>query len=183
MLLPDVVKKCLMEAMNSSIFFSYRELLARLDSFARQLAARHGASIVCGPGCAGCCRQILELLPVEFYYLQAAARRVSLPKPAPAADVCPLLEGGLCRLYAYRPVICRTHGMPLLMEGDGGQWVDCCPENFTSARLADLAGDSLLHLERVNLLLVSINHVFAAARGLDAGQRLSIEHIFQGLQH
>ena len=164
--------------MTTTLFSSYRALLARLDSFAGQLAARHGKHIVCAPGCAGCCRQILELLPVEFYYLQAAVRKLSLPKPAPAAEACPLLDDGLCLLYEYRPVICRTHGMPLLMEAAGRQWVDCCPENFTSARLRDLSGDSLLHLERVNLLLVSINHVFAAARGHDAGQRLSIVRIF-----
>ena len=166
--------------MNTTMFSSYRELLARIDIFAGQLAARHGKLIACGPGCAGCCRQVLELLPVEFYYLQATVRKLSLPRPAAAAaaEVCPLLEDGLCLLYDYRPVICHTHGMPLLMEADGGQWVDCCPENFTSVRLRDLPGDSLLHLERVNLLLVSINHVFAAASGLDARQRLSMEHIF-----
>jgi len=166
--------------MHATVFSSYRGLLARLDIFARELAARHGTHIVCAPGCAGCCRQRLELLPVEFYYLQAAVQKLSVRAPAAAPGDCPLLAGGLCLLYAYRPVICRTHGMPLLMEGGGRQWVDCCPENFTSTRLRELPGDSLLHLERVNLLLVSVNHVFAAARGLDAGQRLSIERIFSG---
>lgn len=165
--------------MHTAIFSSYRDLLARLDAFAGQLAARYGRHIACGPGCAGCCGQALELLPVEFYHLQAAAEHMALSGPAAAGDACPLLTGGLCLLYDYRPVICRTHGMPLLLEANGRQWVDCCPENFTALPLDSLPGGSLLHLERVNLLLVSINHVFAAARGIDALQRLPIGRIFE----
>ncbi len=174
----DTEKMCLMLPMEETVFASYRELLARLDSFAEQVAAKHGTQIACGPGCAGCCRQALELLPVEFYYLQAAAQSARLTRPVQPADACPLLADGLCLLYAHRPVICRTHGLPLLMEADGRQWADCCPENFKSLELGDLPGGSLLHLERVNLLLVSINHVFADACGLDAGQRRPIEDIF-----
>ncbi len=68
--------------------------------------------------------------------------------------------------------------MPLLVEENGLQRIDCCPENFREGALNTLSGDSLLHLERVNLLLVSINHIFAAARGIDAGQRISIAQIF-----
>lgn len=165
--------------MHTDIFSSYRSLLARIDAFAEQLKDRYGSQIACGPGCAGCCGQVLELLPVEFYHLQAAAGRMALSGPAPSAGACPVLHDGLCRLYDCRPVICRTHGMPLLLEEGGRQRVDCCPENFTGLALDRLPGDSLLHLERVNLLLVSINHVFAAARGVDARERLSISRIFE----
>ena len=164
--------------MDTTIFSSYREMLARLDVFAKQLAARHGKRIVCAPGCSACCKQVLELLPVEFYYLQTAARDLDMKGPAAAEGLCPLLHEGHCLLYEHRPVICRTHGMPVLVEENGLQRVDCCPENFRDGALNTLSGDSLLHLERVNLLLVSINHIFAAARGIDAGQRISIARIF-----
>jgi hypothetical protein len=153
-------------------------LLSRIDDFHMRLRHMHGGHIACAPGCSACCGQVLELLPVEFYYLQIAARASALKGPATAGEICPLLHKGHCLLYEYRPVICRTHGMPLVVEENSLQRVDCCPENFRDGALKTLSGDSLLNLERVNLLLVSINHIFAAARGIDAGQRISIAWIF-----
>ncbi len=104
--------------------------------------------------------------------------RAQLKKPATARGLCPLLHEGQCVLYEHRPVICRTHGMPLVVEENGLQRIDCCPENFREGALNTLSGDSLLHLERVNLLLVSVNHIYAASRNIDAGQRISIARIF-----
>jgi len=33
--------------------------------------------------------------------------------------MCPLNEAGLCRLYAYRPMICRLHGLPHELQKPG----------------------------------------------------------------
>ena len=164
--------------MDEKPFSQYLSLLARIDDFCMRLLQMHGRHISCSPGCCACCNQILNLLPVEFYYLQTAAEAAALQEPVHAEGDCPLLHEGTCLLYEHRPVICRTHGMPLVVEENGLRRVDCCPENFKDGALNTLSGDSLLHLERVNLLLVSINRIFAAARGIDAGQRISIAGIF-----
>jgi uncharacterized protein len=164
--------------MDEKPFSQYVALLSRIEDYCSRLRHMHGWHISCGPGCSACCGQVLELLPVEFYYLQAEARAAALPGSVKTAGACPLLHEGHCLLYGHRPVICRTHGMPLLVEENGLQRVDCCPENFRQGALNTLSGGSLLHLERINLLLVSVNHLFAAARGIDAGQRISIERIF-----
>jgi Fe-S-cluster containining protein len=163
------------------LFAHYTQLLARLADFERKLRSRHAKDIHCGPGCAACCGQVLDLLPVEFHYLRAAAQAADLRRTAAAGTGCPLLSGGTCRLYDYRPVICRTHGMPLLIEAEGRRQADCCPENFQAGALAGLPGESLLDLERVNLLLVSINHVFAAAAGIAADERISIAELFRDM--
>lgn len=165
--------------MGKNSFTHYIELLARLDNFGRQLQQRLGAHIACAPGCADCCGQVLEIMPVEFYYLQSAARQKPPNAGSEAGSACPILYRGLCALYDHRPVICRTHGLPLLLEEEGRHWVDCCKKNFMSGSLPELPGDSLLHLERLNLLLVSINHVFSAAAGIDAAQRISIAELFK----
>jgi len=34
--------------------------------------------------------------------------------------MCPLNEGGRCRLYGYRPMICRLHGIPHELHRPGG---------------------------------------------------------------
>ena len=164
--------------MDDEPFSQYESLLSRIDDFCARLRQLHGSHIACAPGCAACCRQLLELLPVEFYHLQAQACAASLPEPEATDGVCPLLNNETCLLYAHRPVICRTHGMPLLVEENGLQRVDCCPENFKDGSPGNLSGDRLLHLERVNLLLVSINHIFCASRGIAAAQRISLARIF-----
>lgn len=155
-------------------FSRYAELLSRIDTFGSMLRKRHGSDISCAPGCDACCGQVLELLAVEYYYLQTAAQQLRPAEQPSAGAACPLLYRGRCLAYQYRPVICRTHGLPLLIEEGGRQWVDCCPGNFKSVALKDIPGESLLHLERLNLLLVSINHVFCAARGIDAAKRISL---------
>lgn len=164
--------------MDKEPFSQYVSLLSRVDDLCMRLRQIHGRHIACARGCSACCGQVLEILPVEFYYLQAAALVSNLSEPATAEGACPLLHKSRCSLYQHRPVICRTHGMPLVVEENGLRRVDCCLKNFKDGTLNTLSGNSLLHLERMNLLLVSINHVFSAARGIDAGQRISIAQLF-----
>lgn len=37
----------------------------------------------------------------------------------PVRLMCPVNSGGLCRLYAYRPMICRLHGIPFELHPPG----------------------------------------------------------------
>ena len=50
---------------------------------------------------------------------------------------CPVLSGnGECLLYDYRPLVCRTFGLPLR---DGARYIgDVCDLNFTACSPADL---------------------------------------------
>ena len=79
---------------------------------------------------------------------------------AAVGEACPLLENNLCPLYAARPIICRTHGLPLLIEDAAGTRVDRCPLNF--AGYAALPGNAVIHLERLNAALIIINRQFIA---------------------
>ncbi len=82
----------------------------------------------CRKGCGNCCRQLAripQLTQAEWMLLQrglmalpeaelaAVARGVaSLAVAVPAPVTCPLLdlERDTCRVYAQRPVACRTYG-------------------------------------------------------------------------
>lgn len=77
-------------------------------------------------------------------------------------------------MYDRRPVICRTHGLPLLIRGEGEERRDCCPKNFVGHSLGDLPGSDLLDLERLNTILVAVNMVFASHVGVEAGLRLPL---------
>ncbi len=72
---------------------------------------------------------------------------------------CPLLAGGECLLYGARPLICRTHGLPLLVDDGAGRRVDFCPENFRG--LESLPGEAVLDLERLNAALAAVDAHFA----------------------
>ncbi len=154
------------------LFADYKKLLAKVDAFASRLTELHRPQITCCRGCADCCRQDLHLLPVELYYLREGLPGTRLQAAAPT--LCPLLRDGGCRLYERRPIICRTHGLPLLVTENGRTFRDCCPRNFSGRPLADLPADGLLHLEKLNLILVAVNMAFAAAAGIKAGRRMPI---------
>lgn len=160
---------------------SYLELVAKVDAQARRSADALAGRLRCGPGCSDCCRHI-SVFPVEAVRLAVALRELPEsdvePLRARARDsrpegACPLLtEENRCRLYEARPIICRTQGLPLLVQGDGAPRLTGCPLN-------DLAGGpipaaAIIDLERLNTLLATINRVFVEAYLPDAPQRLTV---------
>jgi uncharacterized protein len=145
---------------------NYRELVACLDDHADRIAETFGEHMGCRKGCDGCCRH-LSIFWVEGFALFEALRKSSKAK----ADIvrrkvaqggssleCPLLEDRSCLLYEARPVICRTHGLPLMNESDRGPEVHYCPENFR--HLKTLPGSAVLDMETVNSSLATINTLF-----------------------
>jgi hypothetical protein len=154
---------------------SYRFLRDQVDQLCTRIATAHADALLCRAGCADCCR-LTSVLPVEaaslhlaWHALPAAGRRRLRDRfAAPqTGEACPLLENALCSLYADRPIICRTHGLPLLIENAGGTRVDRCPLNFTGYTV--LPGTAVIHLERLNTALVSINRQFVARVFPDGG--------------
>lgn len=144
---------------------NYRQLVGRIDELCRRIEERYAGHIVCRRGCDECCRH-LNLFWVEGVALAQALRSLSeeqrnhLRRKASESrpdGPCPLLEDGVCLLYPARPIICRTHGLPIL-AGDGR--VDFCPRNFGG--LATLPGDAVLDLERLNTALAGVNALFVA---------------------
>jgi Fe-S-cluster containining protein len=162
---------------------NFRQLVVMVDTHCAAVERDLAQHLVCRPGCAGCCRH-LTVFAVEAVHLARGlatlpiAVRTALGRRAgetAAADPCPLLEGGLCRLYATRPLICRTHGLPLLVAGEEGTRVDFCPENFQG--LERLPAAAVLDLERLNLLLAAVNRDFLsriAEHGVTLPERLSL---------
>ncbi|BCR05601.1 hypothetical protein DESUT3_26700 [Desulfuromonas versatilis] len=167
---------------------NYRQLVARVDELCARIVGEFSAQIACRRGCDACCRH-LALFQVEAAALALAleelggARADHIRARAAAASPegpCPLLEDGACLLYAARPLICRTHGLPLLSTGEQGQKVDFCPENFRD--MSSLPARAVVNLEVLNTALVSVNRLFAATLLGDeslAGKRLTIAEALQ----
>lgn len=145
---------------------NYRELISRADELSAGICKTFPEEIVCRAGCAGCCRH-LTLLPVETITLAVALHELPPGQRARIQDraqlaspdgPCPLLADDRCLLYPARPLICRTHGLPLLTRLDDVTQVDFCPENFKGVK--NLPGSAVIDLERLNTALVAVDALF-----------------------
>ena len=162
---------------------NYRQLVARVDEFCARIEGDFREGIVCRRGCDSCCRH-LSLFPVEAAALSAAlaeapaALSAEIRERARAAaedGPCPLLKDGACLLYEARPLICRTHGLPLLGRRDGERFIDHCPLNFQG--MESLPASAVIDLETLNTTLAAVNRLFVKESGGDearAEERITI---------
>lgn len=166
----------------------YRQLLDRIDQLCGKITSAYTAQIFCKAGCSSCCRH-LTLFPVEaasvaaaIVRLPAEVRRVLVERADNwEGEGCPLLIDDLCTVYAVRPVICRTHGLPVLFnQADGGKGIDCCPLNFKGVEV--VPGSAAISLETVNTLLTAINALFVEKSGnsrFKTAERFAIAEIIR----
>jgi Fe-S-cluster containining protein len=147
---------------------NYHALVHRVDSLCGEILRTYGDSITCRKGCDECCRHI-SVFWVEAVNLARAAgdlpkeqSEVLLTRAESLAgkDVCPLLHEGACLLYDHRPIICRTHGLPILIRQGADVQVDYCPRNFQNVET--LPGNMILDLDRLNETLAAINLRFVS---------------------
>ncbi len=157
------------DEINSSVLANYRLFVTRLDELCGKITNTLSSAISCRPGCSSCCCH-LTVFPVEAAAVTAAvaiklhalpSKEVRLLKERTAlakTESCPFLIESLCLLYEDRPIICRTHGLPLLVRADGEKRLDFCPENFRE--IASLPGSMVIDIDTLNQTLVAINAKF-----------------------
>lgn len=174
----------------------YEELIREVDQLAARLTDYYRAHLACRAGCSGCCRHHLTVFEVEAEPMAAAVRglepaiRRLLRRQALAAvdaercgaDVpCPLLVNDRCATYDSRPVICRTQGLPLLLEAEDGHLeVDFCPLNFAAPGATNqLDEEYLVPLEDLNGKLAAANadKLHSEGQPLSGVRRLSTAEI------
>lgn len=167
----------------------YQELIWEVDRSVLRLTDHYRAYLVCQVGCSACCLHDLSLFPVEaaavrtaFLALAEETRTLISGQARGYPVACPLLVNDRCAIYPDRPLICRTQGLPLLIEADDGErTVDFCPLNFASEEATDcLAESHLLPLEALNTMLVKVNLAFSRENSIErrnAGKRRKVSEI------
>ena len=165
----------------SECLFPYRELLTTVDRLLDRIRRRYSAQIACRKGCACGCRN-LSIFPIEALSLASAldnlpARTAAgIRNRAATASFwdCPLLEDRACNLYAFRPLICRTHGLPLQTVYHQRVSIGHCRRNFKN--LSPIPEDAVIDLDQINGALRDINTsaVSQMADVLQLPDRLSI---------
>jgi Fe-S-cluster containining protein len=143
----------------------YRQLTDKVDAFFARVAARHPDDLRCAAGCDLCCRTRLTVTAVEADAIAAHVR--ALP-PAergelaglaarphdPAAPRCAALDdAGRCRIYAARPIVCRSHGVPVRI----GDTIDACRLNFTARGPTAADPDCVLDQTTLSATLLAVD--------------------------
>jgi Fe-S-cluster containining protein len=146
---------------------AYQQFRDAVDRMAAELTNVHGKHVTCRPGCHSCCTN-LSVFPVEYHAILAAIRQARVVVSFDPAQPCGFLRDGKCSLYAMRPLICRTHGLPVAFTNDTFEPpetnVSFCPMNFSEADLDDyeFGPRNTLDLDAMNSRLAEINQQYLA---------------------
>ncbi|MBU1172747.1 MAG: YkgJ family cysteine cluster protein [Proteobacteria bacterium] len=153
---------------NVDALAQYMTMIKKVDAFCMTVKEAYMGAMACQKGCDSCC-QHLSLFPVEAVHIRLALdaspkeiQKIIREKALSCIDdpqgSCPLLNQGVCLLYPVRPIICRTHGFPILVDGSDGKRMDHCPLNFKENQ--DIKRQHILDLETLNSTLTVINRLF-----------------------
>jgi hypothetical protein len=115
------------------------ELHREIDAVAGRLAELHQGRLACRRGCSGCCVDDITVHEVEADRIRADnAELLAHGTPGPAG-ACAFLDGeGACRIYASRPYVCRTQGLPLRWLDGDAEHRDICSLNEAGPPITEL---------------------------------------------
>ena len=103
-------------------------LHAEIDAVAAKLAGHHAKRLACERGCAGCCVDDITVFEVEADRIRRDHATLLAEATPHDVGACAFLDdAGACRIYASRPYVCRTQGLPL-------RWLDDTDEGVVEHR-------------------------------------------------
>jgi uncharacterized protein len=109
----------------------YLEIVAAVDAEFGRNRRLHGERIHCRAGCTDCCHHVFQITEIEAACVAEGVQRLGRESrealeerareylnacsspPAPARLPCPALDGDVCSIYEFRPLICHKFGMPM----------------------------------------------------------------------
>lgn len=170
----------------------YAALAQKTDDFFQRVENRYAASMQCQSGCHDCCHVQLSVTAIERaviaeglktlppQLLRALAEQSRSPNP----NRCSALDGaGKCMIYAFRPLVCRSHGLPIRMSASlpiaGQAQISACFRNFAADDVSALAPDCILDQQTLSAILLVLNHQYAQETGENAEERALLASIFQ----
>lgn len=143
----------------------YITLRNKIDAESNKLEQRYKLEIVCTKGCDSCCES-LTVSPIEYYSIKEEIAKLSnLPKNKiwnGLTKSCRFIVGGECTIYQYRPIICRTQGLPILYKSLNGNdyELSACNLNFTNRDVATFDMNNSLYMSPLNSQLFILNNEF-----------------------
>lgn len=165
----------------------YRQLRNEVSELSDKLSKLHKNEMACKKGCSECCMHF-SVLPIEYFSMLEELKEnppANYQELDEAADDCNFLHKDLCQIYASRPFICRTQGLPLLfMSLEGEEWeLSTCPLNFTN--FDDFHSENTFLQDTYNSKLFLINQAFVKnyeAETFGDFDMISINRLIQDLK-
>jgi Fe-S-cluster containining protein len=140
-------------------------LLNKIKHQADALEEIHKNHLKCRNGCDLCCIDF-SILPVEFYFILNELKNRNFKVESDLNtenETCVFLKNGSCTIYEQRPVMCRTHGLPLLYANDDGEWeLSACELNFTEFDFDEFTEENTFSQDKYNSKLFLLNREFIA---------------------
>jgi len=158
------------------------QLYGDVDREAGQLTRIHRSRLRCQRGCAACCVDGITVFQVEAENIQRHhADLLAGGTPHPAGACAFLDADGACRIYAHRPYVCRTQGLPLRWTEEAPDGLvtelrDICPLNDEGAPIETLATEACWTLGPFEGRLAQLQ------RGSGTGEmaRVKLRDLFSG---
>jgi hypothetical protein len=153
-----------------------------VDELAGPVAAAHASRLTCRAGCHDCCTDGLSVFTIEAAVIARHHAALLASGAEGALGGCAFLDArGECRIYAQRPYVCRTQGLPLRWldydeQDEPCEVRDICPRNAEGPALEELPSDACWTLGPFEERLATRQ---AAVDG-DRGQRVALRELFAG---
>lgn len=153
----------------------YRQLTEKLDVFFARVASREPAAMQCATGCSDCCQYGLSTTGVEAEAVATVVaamtdqervalahnidrRQADVTAAAPETRCVALSQAGRCMIYAGRPTVCRSHGVPVRMLDERSlPVVSACYRNFVDRAPDTIAAACVLDQTTLSATLLAIN--------------------------
>jgi|WetSurMetagenome_2_1015567.scaffolds.fasta_scaffold06450_4 uncharacterized protein len=156
-------------------------LHTEIDRAADRLRTIHAVRLHCRRGCCDCCVDGLTVFEIEAERIRRHhADLLSQGSPHPPGGCAFLDERGGCRIYADRPYVCRTQGLPLRWIGSGpdgapAELRDICPLNEAGPPVEALPSDACWEIGPVEARLAELQ------AGIEGGalRRISLRALFR----
>ena len=145
----------------------YKKLRDNVDSVAGRLSQEHSPHLQCKKGCDLCCMDY-SILPVEFYSILEELKNRGINKEnlqlnKKTNEDCIFLKDHVCTIYESRPLIRRTHGLPLLYTNEDGEWeLSTCELNFKDYNFKNFSEENTFSQDKFNSKLFLLNRKFIA---------------------
>lgn len=155
-------------------------LHAEVDESAEALAERLAPRLQCGRGCSACCVDDLHVFAVEAERIRAHYDDLLRDEEPHPPGACAFLDAqGACRIYADRPYVCRTQGLPLRWYEDDEdrdevtERRDICPLNASGPPLESLTEEDTWLIGPVEERLASLQEETHGTR-----ERVALRDLF-----
>ena len=143
----------------------YQQLRNDIDQLNEKLSGLHKNHMQCKKGCDLCCMNY-GLLPIEYFAIKEQLKDKKVNSRDCAEGECRFLVNHECQIYENRPIICQTHGLPLLFMNDEQWELSACELNFTDFDDEDFTTENTFPQDKFNSKLFVLNQAFIQANKL-----------------